>query len=245
MKNFSKKLSAVIIAFVALFVMLPAVSAQAASTTQSLNIPKKATITLYNKKDLYVGTGKSKMNEQLLHRVYINAKVTNLKSSNNAVLTVKKYESAAKNMIYTHIYANAKKAGTSTVSFKVNNKTYKTKVTVKKYINPISYIKVGNTKISGSRFNSTANYNLKYAKYAGKKTKITIKLAKGWDFYYHDYTENGEKGSMTVYSTAKAYPKSLTNGKTIKIKGTKGYTFHITVVQKSTGRTEDISVILK
>ena len=42
--------------------------------------------------------------------------------------------------VSSSIYFDAKKAGTSTITFKVGSKSYKSKVTVKKYVNPATTI---------------------------------------------------------------------------------------------------------
>ena len=228
--------------------MVPAISVRAIPNTQRLLSTKKVTLTLYNKKDVLYGFKKTKMNSQTLG--YVDGeRVTNLKSSNRSVLTVSKTESPFGNRIWTNIAANVKKTGTSTVSFETGGKTYKIKVTVKKYQNPISSIKIRNTTIRGSKFKSTSNYFLKWSKFKGKNTKVTVKLAKGWKFCHKEFDYESGKLRPVILAYPGSFPKrvvpTVINGQSIKIKGKKGYTLNFTVEQRSTGRTEDISIIFK
>ena len=153
------------------------------------------------------------------------------------------------NGIWTNVVANVKKTGTSTVSFKTGGKTYKIKVTVKKYKNPISSVKIGNTTIRGSKFKSTSNYFLKWSKFKGENTKVTVKLAKGWKFCHKEFDDESGKLRPVILAYPGSFPKKVVptviNGQSIKIKGKKGYTLNFTVEQRSTGRTEDISIIFK
>lgn len=99
-----------------------------------------------------------------------NIKIT-AKSSNNKVATVKleKNKDGA-----AFISVEPKKAGVTTIKVTVNGKIYQTKYTVKKYINPVSSIKVGKTNIKGASFNKTGVYTLKYSQYANKKMNVKI-----------------------------------------------------------------------
>ena len=122
-------------------------------------------------------------------------KVAGLKSSNKAVVTAKLSKSTyGTSQTYYTIQAVPKKAGTATVSFKCQGKTYKIKVTVKKYVNPVKSVKIGATTVSGSRFKSSSETSLSYAKFAEKKVKTTVTLAKGWKL-----------GELYIYSCTNLY----------------------------------------
>ena len=94
------------------------------------------------------------------------AKAT-VKSSNTKIATVK----VKKGVIWVH----AKKPGKVTITTKIRKKTYKTKLTILKYENPISSVKIGKTTIKGNRFNKATTIYLSYSKYQNKKQKIKRK----------------------------------------------------------------------
>lgn len=48
-------------------------------------------------------------------------------------------------------------------------------------------VKIGNTTISGSKFNTKDAYNFKFSKFSGKKTAFSLKLKSGW--YLNGVTE--------------------------------------------------------
>ena len=73
-----------------------------------------------------------------------------------------------------------KQAGTTTTSIKIGSKTYKTKITILKYKNPIVSITINGKKISGRKFNKTDVIRLNYNTYKGKKNKITYQIKNGW-----------------------------------------------------------------
>ena len=73
-----------------------------------------------------------------------------------------------------------KQAGTTTTSIKIGSKTYKTKITILKYKNPIVSITINGKKISGRKFNKTDVIKLNYNTYKGKKNKITYQIKNGW-----------------------------------------------------------------
>ena len=71
-----------------------------------------------------------------------------------------------------------KRAGKTVVTTKVGKKTFKTNVTVYKYTDPISSVKVGDTTISGSKFAKTDRIYLDYDKYAGKTINLKFNTKK-------------------------------------------------------------------
>ncbi len=123
-------------------------------------------------------------------------KFSNLKSSNKKVVTV----STRKDGGLYLIGFNIKKVGKATVSFKAkcngHTYSYKSKVRVCKYKNPIKTLNIGKKSIA-SNFNKFTFYNYKGKKLSGN-LKLTLK--KGWEFerayiysstssYYKDYAK--------------------------------------------------------
>ena len=174
------------------------------------------------------------------------------KSSNKAVVTVKLSKSTyGTSQTYYTILAVPKKAGTATVSFKCQGKTYKIKVTVKKYMNPVKSVKIGATTVPGSRFKSSSETSLSYAKFAGKKVKTTVTLAKGWklDKLYIYSGNNPANGSMkpAIEYLQKGWMRSesVTNGSKIPVAGGKGFRIMFTAVNSKTGIKERITIELR
>lgn len=213
------------------FMLLPAQYAEA-SGSSAVAVPSSISITLYSSKDVTV-TG-AKKNVQYL--CYVPKKATSLKTSKKSVVTLKQQNNV--------IYLVAKKAGTATVSFKCSGKTYKVKVTVEKYANPVSYVKIGSTQIAGSKFKATSNQTLKYSKFANKKVKVTIKLKSGWELA--QYYLNGKMTSAYDYMK-KGWVKSegVKNGGSVKINGGKGFQINFMATNTGTGQQETFSIAFK
>lgn len=101
--------------------------------------------------------------------------IKNMKSSNKSVVTA----SAVKEGTLTYIDFKIKKAGSSVLTFKVKigNKTfsYKTKVNVRKYTNPLKTCKIGSR-------NFIPTFNMYNSCEVGKKMSGKFKLAlkSGW-----------------------------------------------------------------
>ena len=164
MKKSSKKLLSFLLAFGMILSMFAVTSATGWAADE--HVPASATLVAYPKP----------ATESLAS---LSSKVSGLKSSNKAVVTVKLSKSTyGTSQTYYTILAVPKKAGTATVSFKCQGKTYKIKVTVKKYVNPVKSVKIGATTVSGSRFKSSSETSLSYAKFAGKKQKQRLLLQK-------------------------------------------------------------------
>lgn len=164
MKKISKKLLSFLLAFGMILSMFTVNSATIWAADE--HVPASATLVAYPKPST----------ESLAS---LSSKVSGLKSSNKAVVTVKLSKSTyGTSQTYYTILAAPKKAGTATVSFKCQGKAYKIKVTVKKYVNPVKSVKIGATTVSGSKFKSSSETSLSYAKFAGKKVKTTVTLAK-------------------------------------------------------------------
>lgn len=196
-----------------------------------LSLESKITATLYPDKDrsglgYYIGSTYDSYGMNGKTAVKVTAK-----SDNSRVATVK----AKKLDGNWYIYATLKKPGTTNVTVKVNGKSYKTKLIVKKYVNPVSSIKVGKTIIKGSRFNKKTVYNLKYSKFANKKSTITVRLKKGWKLKWDvEYVKKGwQKNS------------NIKNGAALKIDGGKGFFISFTAQNTKTGQEEYVVVFFK
>lgn len=208
MKKTSKKLLSFLLAFGMILSMFAVTSATGWAIDE--HVPASATLVAYPKP----------ATESLAS---LSSKVSGLKSSNKAVVTVKLSESTyGTSQTYYTILAVPKKAGTATVSFKCQGKTYKIKVTVKKYVNPVKSVKIGATTVPGSRFKSSSETGLSYAKFAGKKVKTTVTLAKGW-----------------------MRSESVANGSKIPVAGGKGFRIMFTAVNSKTGIKERITIELR
>lgn len=208
MKKTSKKLLSFLLAFGMIIAMFAVTSATGWAADE--HVPASATLVAYPKP----------ATESLAS---LSSKVSGLKSSNKAVVTVKLSESTyGTSQTYYTILAVPKKAGTATVSFKCQGKTYKIKVTVKKYVNPVKSVKIGATTVPGSRFKSSSETGLSYAKFAGKKVKTTVTLAKGW-----------------------MRSESVANGSKIPVAGGKGFRIMFTAVNSKTGIKERITIELR
>ena len=119
MKKTSKKLLSFLLAFGMILSMFAVTSATGWAADE--HVPASATLVAYPKP----------ATESLAS---LSSKVSGLKSSNKAVVTVKLSKSTyGTSQTYYTILAVPKKAGTATVSFKCQGKKYKIKVTVKKY----------------------------------------------------------------------------------------------------------------
>lgn len=143
---------------------------------------------------LMVGDGKDgNMAWGILNSVKSD-KVQNLKSSNPAVLAVKKVRIENE----YNIQVNAKKTGTSTISFSVKRKNgkvyrFKSKVSVYKYANPLSKCTLGKTAYKKS-FDKDRMATVLPGK--AKKEKINVAVKKGYKLtglYYCEYGTGKQK----------------------------------------------------
>ena len=115
--------------------------------------------------------------------------------------------------VSSSIYFDAKKAGTSTITFKVGSKSYKSKVTVKKYVNPATTIIVPG--VNSGKKTKTA-----------KSGKIRVKAASGWKLvrvYIDDNKLNGH--GISYWSSKGVSSVSLPIAFALKAKGKYYYSF--------------------
>lgn len=157
------------------------------------------------------------INEIVVYEPNPNAKnkISKVKLSNKNVAKIK-YKG---NWDFT---VELKKAGTTTITYTYKGKTYKHKLVVNKYTNPMKSFKVGSTEYK-TKFKKTPICNVK-SKISGKKVKV--KAASGW------------KISEILVSTTNG-EKRVKNGYKLK----KGESY-VTVVlkNKKKGTTEAVSV---
>lgn len=74
-----------------------------------------------------------------------------------------------------------KKTGKTTITTKSKYDNSKRIITIRKYNNPVSSIKIGNTTVKGSKFNKTDRLYLSYDKYVKQKNQLIITPKKGWE----------------------------------------------------------------
>lgn len=233
----------------ALTVFLTAIPIQAAAMPAP-TVPKQTTITYYPATHNYTTCYGDKINK---NKCYLEGfstfgrKVDKVYSSNPKVVKAA--------YINSNLVLVAKKPGTATVTTKIKSKTYKTKVTVKKYVNPISSVKIGDTTLTASKFKSNSNYTLRYSKYANKKVKVTVTLAKGWELPKVPFPKLVDGNYEASYAKAYGYFQNgwqksdpVKNGRSVRISGKKGLyrsNLEITAVNKTTGQKELVYIFFK
>lgn len=250
MKTFAKRISALFMAMMLVVTMIPAVAQAAVSA------PTSTTVYLSGK------TGSS----------YVNISVSGLtskqsiakssvKSSKTSVLaldSITNGSSSSKTQYwnggktnssssrYVNINLMAKKAGTSTVSYKVGSKTYKTKVTVKSYVNPIKTLKISGVK-NGSSTNLASKFktsNRNNGKLSSSSSNGTVKVtaASGWKITYIDvYSEKtGIVRGLNAYGT----PVSSATLYTGALKKGNNYSVYIGLKNTKTGGMQYVALSL-
>lgn len=80
---------------------------------------------------------------------------------------------------YYHFFP--KKTGKTTITTKSKYDNSKRIFTIRKYENPVSSIKIGDTTVKGSKFNKTDRIYLNYDKYVKQKNRLVITPKKGWE----------------------------------------------------------------
>ena len=214
MNKFFKKFTAL---FLALTMMLCAVPAYAGVR---VSMPKSKVVSIHpqrkdNKAEFIGGvTGTSKVS---------------VSAGNKSILTVSKIRYTDG---ITRIFATPKKTGTTNIYTKVGSKTYKTKVTVKKYANPVKYVKIGKTNLTTKNFAKSPVCNTSYKKLANKHYKVNVRLNKGWKI-----------GKIMYVPCGWDYADLISNGQTFKFYGGKNSKLMIECIGKG-GIKENITVKL-
>ncbi len=198
MRKISKMLMTIMFAVVVTFGLIPVVPVEAAAITK-----ESETIVMYQK------------NQECT--VYFsdvsaaNAKKSGVKSSNKKVATLVaidnneySYEDSGENMS-SHSYncgvrIKLKKPGTTTITCKTGGKTYKKKVIIKKYVNPVSSVTITGVNRGKNIAGKTRKKN--YVNFKGAKcesSKITVVPKKGWTL---------ESISFSCYDTGESFNQS-------------------------------------
>ena len=135
-----------------------------------------------------------------------------------------------------------KSAGKTVITTKVGNKTFKTNVTVYKYTNPISSIKIGNIAVSGSKLAKTDRLYLSYDKYVGKKLNLIFNVKKGWNYIWS--MDLKDKKGNYISNNIEADDNGLF--KNLEVKGGKGnYIYNFWFTNSKNHVTETISIVFK
>lgn len=238
-----KKLSVIALAFTMLFTAIPA---SAATSTEYFYLTSK---TLSESLD-YI------LSADLDSTTKVTA--SSVKSSNTSVAsryslyytgiknTDTYYENSTSNSDsygYANMFFKVKKAGTTTLSYKIGSTTYSRKLVVKAYTNPVSSItltNVNSSKTFASKTSSSAT-----AKATLKKTtanaKLSIKAKSGWKIqtiqvYYGDFSSSTSTSTSyyRYYGTPKSSVSSLAIGRLTK---GREYTLTVTYVNSSNSGT--------
>ena len=157
------------------------------------------------------------------------AKKVTLKSSNKKVLKPMGYYSEVKALL-----ADIGKKGTTTLTVKIKTKkgtkTYKGKLKVVAYKNPVSKFKLGSKDLA-KKFKSDTYYDYNESK---KKTKVSIKAKKGWKV---------KKITYGYWSTSKDkwVEKKLKNNSSFTLKEDGGQLV-VYLYKKSNNQTETLIV---
>lgn len=186
MKKIGRKLSTILMAIVLAGVMLLSTSAETKAATTTF--PKRV-VTLYSAKSQRYNSFLGKYVSANINNVTAGPnsfKFQNLKSSDTkkATLTIKNGTGNSKGA--HSIVATFKKTGNVTLSYKQNNEAYKQIFVVKKYVNPLKTLTVDGKNIA-TKFAKDNVYVLPYAKYAGKKVKVSYAAATNFDITSASY----------------------------------------------------------
>lgn len=253
MKNIMKKFMGVILSLTLALTVIPAAAAEAApsvpasqtvyktSATQSStygyiyiqNLSKSSKITKSSVKSSNTKVLKPSM---LTHSNYGN-------SSTHAYFNGQKDSKYSYNNYSAEIGLQLLKKGTSTVSFKIGSKTYKTKVTVQNYTNPIKSITITGIK-SGSSTNlvnltkKSSNASLKLTK-TNKNVQLKVAAKSGWkinNIYFYDNTN-----MSSYYFNSYSKPVSSATLRVGTMTAKKPYRINITFVNTKNAGTITVS----
>lgn len=187
MKKHFRQIFATVLALT--MVLLCSFSVQAETITQ-----KDQIITLYSSASQCYNAGRrayAPSNETSINTdIYMNWGVTSFKSSNPSVVKLASRKCYPLYQVNPESYMSRvmipQKTGTTVISYKARNNTYKQKITVKKYVNPLSTLKIGSLNLT-SKFNKNASYTLSYDKYKNKNLKLQVKAKNGWSISGNRY----------------------------------------------------------
>lgn len=149
-------------------------------------------LTFPTKIKIHTGSGMKHSWLYFIGNMPSNGKVTNLSISNKKIATVKADS--------TGIHITPKKVGNATIKFTVKygskKKNFTSKLTVYKYVNPVSSYKFGGKEIK-SKFDKSTMYN--YTLKKNRTVKFSVKAKTGWKITSFTYYDN--KGKSHRYTT--------------------------------------------
>ncbi len=195
MKKQLKHILPVILTFIT--VMLSAVCVNAKTLTNTSQVltlyPKSSKIYNENRR-MYAPANETILNTNL----YYGNKATSIKAKKSSYVSTVYHNNYApaltQDKLYPSAYLKAKKAGTTTITYKIGKQKYSQKVTIKKYANPFKTLKINNLNLA-SKFKSKSNYTLSYNKYRGKTLKLQYSAKKGWSLNIHYLEDAAVKGT--------------------------------------------------
>lgn len=240
-----KKLSVIALAFTMLFTAIPASAATSKEyfylTSKTLSSPLEYT--------MYVELGSS----QKVTASSVKSSDTSIASryyltySNNDFSTTD-YEDSSNNYADSSRYAwiglKVKKAGTTTISYKIGSTTYKKKLVVKSYTNPVKSITLTNVNSSKTFASKTASSAS--AKATLKKTtanaKLKVTAKSGWKIqsvqvFYNKYSSSSNTSTSTSYYRSYSTPKSSVSPTVGRLTKGRSYTLAVTFVNTTNGGT--------
>jgi hypothetical protein len=244
MKNFKTKLLALILVFATAFGSVP-LTAQAA-----VDAPSEETYYLTSDEayytSFYIG-GLSK-----------SSKVTNVKSSNESVVTLNYYQKSSSASSNTTKYFNSdeedstnsykdysayigiilNKEGSSNITYTIGKKKYTTKITVKKYTNPLKTVEISGLKngkksnLSGlvDKSSSASGLTLKSDQ---KNATIKVAVKKGWKINYVELYDEVEVTALQLYNYAAGLSSVTLHPGTLKKDG--AYSFYVGMYNEENG----------
>lgn len=233
-----KQFKQLFVAILALAMILSgSLCVQAKTTSQPAKI-----LTLYSPKSVSYSANRrmfAPANETIINtESYMGWGTSSYKSSNTSVVSLVSRKSYPLYQIKPDssplYFMKAKKTGSSVVSYKQGKDTYKQKVTVKKYVNPLSSLKIDSLKLT-SKFNKNASYTLSYDKYKNKELKLQVKSKNGW---YLTGTRNISNPKNCERGTW------IKNGETFKVTN-KNMFLTIFVTNEKTKQAEECTIIFK
>lgn len=178
-------------------VMLSAVCVNAKTLTNAPQVltlyPKSSKIYNENRR-MYAPANETILNTNL----YYGNKATSIKAKKTAYVTAVYHNNYApaltQDKLYASAYLKAKKAGTTTITYKIGKQKYSEKVTIRKYSSPFKTLKLNNLNLV-SKFKTKSNYTLSYNKYQGKTLKLQFNAKNGWTLNIHYLEDATAKGT--------------------------------------------------
>lgn len=215
MKHIKRRLGVLLLFFVVIYIILTPVTTKAATPSYV----KEQTVYLQSAKGT---TTKWIFVSNLDEKDAIKKK--NVTSSKKSVASIYALEKRNSTYSYKYEYYNGakdheyssksygydigvtfKRAGTTKVKFKIGDKSYTSKLTAKKYTNPVKSFKFADKTIDKSKFKKQNTYGTSYKKNQDN-AKLTVKAASGWKIINVSFNSPDTYDEMNYYCTNK--PKS-------------------------------------